>query len=1591
MKLLPTRSPFIAWWVALAWLAVLSVGAGARAQGCEADTGAGADIEGVKCVEMTSAFGVVIGPNLDFSAGPPLDGEAAVMSYVMGAPGYLTTATDLRRALGLVHSGGLVLSAGGEFRQAVGIARTYGIDRSHPFSVWIGYRSYQVDAWRSAGDGVGTIDDPFGPGWRASWGDLLIEPSLSGGNVVRIDEHGASWSHTQVSSQTVPVGPLDNPTTWRIYDSQAGTRLVLEYYYIGSQVVPIWFREWPDRTRCEYAAPVGSNGNLVTKRLYRGSYSSPDWEVVFTYDTGSGKLNSIQDARGIQHTLTWTSFGSTRRVTKITTAVPASWSPNWSSVDTDFEYHISSPYQLIKVLKPARAFLEDQNRNGAYDSAESYNQQVVRRFAYEASSNKIAFVYDESTGLARQMLEVGYDTATSWRVATLKEGESSSLVGQGQRTHSITYPQANRLQWTDPRGVVRKYDSTTAFGSSPRQWKVTRIEEVAGANDLRPTSDPNYHTTLVWQFAWACACGQLTEVIMPSGLKHVMSYDSEGRGLLTSMGIIPAGGSTAQQVRAWTYRTWNDADYRLASRLSGYTNALSKVGSNTFTFDGTFGGYRVDGTFAGVPLFSVQEDSKGRVLWSEEASFQVDGASTSHARIGYTVGTSATSPSIELVTAVNKYQANGTSLYSASSFSYEGLGWLKTITDERGYATTISHDTIGQVTSVTMPTTGSGRGSATYSSVFSLQYTRRGDLAKASQSAHDDQGAAYTHSAVIMTRVYDYFSRPWIELTDTTKLSQSTGASVTTTNEYDDGDRLVRVQQAGGRETRLLLDDHDQLYQERRKLDSSTWSVYEHGYHADGVVARIVEPTGLVATVDTLDGWGRPQRVHFAGSKHLYLTRDNEDRLTESQYRTGTTGATLEQTLLSTINDFALVVTSTLSAPNLSTTTTIAYTYNGPFRVATAIDGDGRGATFGYDARGRLVRKQDRLLGTSGNAEVFTRDVMGNITRIDFVEQRQTGASSYASPIPNYRVDLAYDAWSRLARSDFYGSTSSVQFSRYHGYDSLNNGTWSKDGVGKETRAAFDSVGRMVEQWFYQRNASATPVHLTLSHNDAPSNALLSAILTRSDGVGNVSQYHYDLLGRLVECQFPGYVSGQIANQWINTYDLTGRLTEWRDGNGTRVEQLFDAEKRLSVRRVLTLPTNGVQLSVLATHETWAYDNFDRVASAQTWWGTYPQISGIPPASLVEAIDSFDGIGRQTLERFRYLGAVNKDLTYGYAKSGGGEDALLRRSMSTSASFTIGTTPDGAGKLASMTLSGPSITSQALAEWRYEGGRAIRRSHLPGTASTTELITDLTYNAMRHMTQATTSRQVGSVSNGVYDLQMERDNEGHVTQHRFAKASGTAGDWFSLDGWDRLQEVKMGVTSFSGSYAAATVYDKKITYALDEAHNRSQVDETVSGVVTSTTYTLTASTNQYSEVAMPNGDTQNWLYDGNGNLLSDGYYLYVYDHLDRMSEAYLLTYPGGGTDQTVAGPVVRSFSLSQQRRRDGKETVVTKTIWQEKVAQARQRIAAARTSALTPSNDPRVPMGANAGTASGSLDEAVPVLVVYYGYDRVRPIQPSNW
>ena len=221
--------------------------------------------------------------------------------------------------------------------------------------------------------------------------------------------------------------------------------------------------------------------------------------------------------------------------------------------------------------------------------------------------------------------------------------------------------------------------------------------------------------------------------------------------------------------------------------------------------------------------------------------------------------------------------------------------------------------------------------------------------------------------------------------------------------------------------------------------------------------------------------------------------------------------------------------------------------------------------------------------------------------------------------------------------------------------------------------------------------------------------------------------------------------------------------------------------------------------------------------------------------------------------------------------TGSTEDTRLRSSLETGTGWKFAYSPDATGKLASSKIGLAGSTLQDFATWRYLGSQALAKTQIPGNSASQYVATGYTFNSLRYLTNIATTYGTGGTGTTIYNLTMNRDVEGNVLDNQYTKVNGRAGDWFQLDGFDRLKEAKMGVTGFA-DWSTVT-YDTRTAYGLDSAQNRTQVDNQAWGQSTqTTTYTLERGANRYRSVG-----NSGYAYDVNVNLGSDGWFVYVYD------------------------------------------------------------------------------------------------------------------
>ena len=1438
----------------------------------------------------------------------PLDFGSLLLDLVSTTHGDLDSAAGMHDAADVIGTdGGAVHAASGELRHAVELYRIPGFVAGRASVLAMQYRSFQVDDWRgSTNDPVATIEDPFGPGWRASWGDRLIIPATPGDDVVRIDGTGAEMHHPLISTESASF-PLHPGVVFedRIYGGIDGSRIALRHRIHDGDIQAFWIRESADLTTVEYIT-TGEERHLRPSRTYLGDPNEPDAETRFEWDSEPGApdlephdtepqtqsggpslpclapvghfgLTAITDHRGIRIQLHWTPVGpGIWRVTKISVSHPT-WTYDWSRLTRNFSYSSSFPHRLQKVVAPRRDFIEDVNRDGDYDLATELFAQTnpCVLFEYHSSSSRIRRISDLSTGTTRQWGEYTYDTVIPWRVATQQTGiPGPAPVGQAQRLQQFTYPNG-ALTWTDARGVVRTYIRTTAASASPTRWRVTTIHQDRGPTDPRP-ADPRNYVRLTWQFGWDTS-GSLDTAIMPSGLIYDFTWDADGRGLPVKVNTIPTDGS-APLTRSWTWRSWNDSDRRLASRIAGFVDADGIGGSVTYVPDSQ--GITATIFKNGTLLYRVRQDADRRVRWHEEAPFQVDGGGTSTRRTTYSFGTIPAKPDYRLINKVSI--GDGTTVEAAACYDFEGPGFNVLEIDALGRKTAYVRSVTGQVTCKTPPMTPSGVGAGQYTPKVEFFYTLRGDLGIHRVPAYDGNGSLYAHGVIERRKVYDFFGRIWKVWRDRTALNDPgpTQWDILTWA-WDSADRLMSVTGLRGDEVSYVYDDHDRPYRRIRRLDTQTVASRTYWFDPDGEHQEVLDETGTPLSF-VRDPYGRVAEQHEPGNVVFRWNRDQEGRVLAEEYRTS---GVLRQTKHFDRDLLGRIEFERISTPGNPLEMKTTFTWSGVDRVVREVDESGRSRSYFYDTLGRDRRWSDDTDGPgTGNQEVTIFDAVGNLVEAREVFREDDGGIVTARTLKEVRH---YDDWDRLIRQDQYHDTQVVQSQKFSGYNSLNHPIWTKDQEGVVHESSTDALGRAVDVTIHARSGTGgQPFTQQTTWNDSPADPNRSQIVTVTDGEGRSSEFHYDLGFRLVERRLPGWSISPRRLVWTYAYDDTDEVVGWIDGNGTGVQVDRDAEGRL---RRMWVPLATAGLSTLTTEQDFTYDDLGRPQTSRVWWNEFGTAAG-PGANalllnqLEWVEDEFSRVQSATygfLDDGSHHPVVTKTVSSTWGTNG--SDFDTRRSITSPAGFLTTLTPDADGRVARMDIAGPGLVVQDFARLSHIGENITRIDTRVDGTSANRLTTRRTYDGTGRLSRIQSTYGPGLDTDPLrYSLDVDRSASGNVSRLVYAKQDGSAGDWIRPDDFGRQQEWKLGVSAadfLSGNYTSAG-FSRRKSFDYDRAHNRTaSVDEIAGSAPVSTTYSLEPNTNQYDKVG-----AQIILHDGNGNLVFDGKYVYKYDFLDRLCE-----------------------------------------------------------------------------------------------------------
>jgi YD repeat-containing protein len=383
--------------------------------------------------------------------------------------------------------------------------------------------------------------------------------------------------------------------------------------------------------------------------------------------------------------------------------------------------------------------------------------------------------------------------------------------------------------------------------------------------------------------------------------------------------------------------------------------------------------------------------------------------------------------------------------------------------------------------------------------------------------------------------------------------------------QYDERDLLFRRTRAPGGALQSTdgfdYDANRNLFKTLSGMFSET-EVIEFTYHYDGFSRRIgsTDPAGNGPTC-LLDANGNVIRVTVFGETHDVPGSGDKRRLAETTYEYDAMNRRVRQ-----VDSFFDVFTE-LPIGDGARTTQFEYTASSHLRSVT--NDRGNVTQYTYDSSHRPLRVTD----ARGNSLTYAYDPNGNVVSLS-----NTNKSDVVPEDQVFVTEYQYDNFNRLTRA-----TDNVGNATQYGYDSRGNRVSVIDPRGTPARYEYDGLSRLTATALDTDGNGGLDILRLVFWDDN------SRVRSNSDPNGNVTQFTYDSLDRLVRATF----ADETAH--TNSYDARDNLTASRDGNNTLVTMQYDFLNRVTNK--LINPGPGV--ADTTTFERYQYDGLSRLVRAE--------------------------------------------------------------------------------------------------------------------------------------------------------------------------------------------------------------------------------------------------------------------------------------------------------------------------------------------------------------------------------------------------------
>jgi len=723
-------------------------------------------------------------------------------------------------------------------------------------------------------------------------------------------------------------------------------------------------------------------------------------------------------------------------------------------------------------------------------------------------------------------------------------------------------------------------------------------------------------------------------------------------------------------------------------------------------------------------------------------------------------------------------------------------------------------------------------------------------------------------------------------------LSETTFAAnlaLTTSNEYDLAGRLVRTVDPAGLETHCEYADGGRMVTVVRPggateitenyLDGRTKSItgtgsvprfYDYGVNADGSQWTLVRvgatnsPQWEKTTTDMLGRTIREERPGFGGTV-VATTSEYNDKGQLAANRTwagDSTNAPLQPAtlyeydevgdLFRTATDVNGNGTIDLSGPDRinETQTRIVKKYGALWRetLSKVYATDGSANPVVVSAQRRTMQGE----GGGSAAETQSLDVRGNLTKttMEIHSTPKTVRTVRTSP------DSTVKAISVVVNGLLQSETSSGGLTTTYGYDGLGRAIRTVDPRMRTTRTTYNDLGQVdcVEDSAGHRTSFAYD----------PDTGLQTCVI---DALSNEVHTSYDLQGRPTNVWGATY---PVAYE----YDAYGRMAAmktWRDANGAPdvTRWFYDEATGLLTNKVYadgSGPSYEYDATGRLTKRTWArgvtttyaYDalgqltNVDYSDDTPDVSYTYDRMGR--PATVTDALGM-----RSNVYDAATLDLVAEQLPDGHVLARSYDRFGRPTGIALGADYQVAYAYDDVGRFAAITSAMNAVTTAV--KYAYLAQSDLLAGWTVGTApGVSNLIVQRSYEPRRDLVATVqVANATGTLAHFVY----VNDPLGRRVSRNDARADGTTvSNVFGYNVRSELEAAVMGANQFGyqydaiGNRQAAVANDQTVQYEANAL-------------------------NQYASI-LPAAGTP--AYDADGNMTSDGTFIYSWDAENRLTE-----------------------------------------------------------------------------------------------------------